>query len=81
MPIYEYEPADGKPCKICGGRFELRRPLNRPHLEKCPLCKRHVRKLISPVNTPTKTSFSVSEAKNAGFTLLKRQDKGTYERL
>lgn len=81
VPVYEYEPADGLPCKICGGRFELRRPLSRPPLEKCPLCKRPVRKLISQVSTPTKTAFSLSDAKSAGFTVLEKRDKGVYEKL
>ncbi len=81
MPIYEYEPIDGD-CKVCGGRFELRRPADRAPLEKCPLCRKAVRKLISSVNTPKVSKApSVSDAKKAGFTVLQRRDKGTYEKL
>jgi putative FmdB family regulatory protein len=80
MPIYEYELCDGD-CKVCGGKFALRRPASRPPLEKCPLCRKPVRKLISAVNTPTKLKpLSISEAKSAGFTVLKRVGKGEYER-
>ena len=81
MPIYEYEPLDGD-CKICQGRFELRRPADREPLERCPLCRKAVRKLISSVNTPKVSKApSVSDAKKAGFTVLQRRDKGTYEKL
>lgn len=81
MPLYEYELCEGN-CAICGGRFTLRRPLRAPPLEKCPLCKKPVRRVISSFNTPRLTEpLSVSEAKSAGFTVLKRVSKGEYERL
>jgi putative FmdB family regulatory protein len=80
MPIYEYELCEGD-CKVCGDKFALRRPASRPPLEKCPLCRKPVRKVISLVNSPTKLKpLSISDAKNAGFTVLKRVGKGEYER-
>jgi putative FmdB family regulatory protein len=80
VPIYEYELCEGD-CKICGGKFSLRRPLSRPELSKCPLCRKPVRKLISQVHSPVKLKpLSISDAKNAGFTVLKRVGKGEYER-
>ena len=80
MPLYEYELCKGS-CDICGGRFTLRRPLNVPELTKCPLCKKPVRKLISRFHSPTKLKpLSISDAKQAGFTVLKRVGKGEYER-
>jgi hypothetical protein len=52
-----------------------------PPLTKCPLCKKPVRKVISLFNTPTKLKpLSISDAKKAGFTVLKRLGKGEYER-
>ncbi len=82
MPIYEYELADGGDCKMCGGHFELRRPLDRPPLESCPLCKRPVRKVVSQISTPRLTGpVSMVDAKKAGFTVLEKRDKGVYERL
>ncbi|HEY5895672.1 MAG TPA: zinc ribbon domain-containing protein [Chthoniobacterales bacterium] len=81
MPIYEYEIVDG-PCTLCGGRFELRRPASRPDLKKCPVCRKEVRKVVSSASTPRVTKpLSVSDAKSAGFTVLKRRDSGTYERM
>lgn len=80
MPIYEYEPIDGD-CKACGGRFSLSRPIDREPLEKCPLCKKDVRKVISAFNTPKASKpVSISDAKSKGFTVLKKVGKGEYER-
>lgn len=80
MPIYEYELCQGD-CKICGGKFALRRPVSRPELTTCPLCRKPVRKIVSTVNSPTHVKpLSISDAKKAGFTILKRVGKGEYER-
>jgi putative FmdB family regulatory protein len=86
MPIYEYvsEAADDPEhsCRICARGFELRRPVERPPLEVCPLCKHPVRKVISRINTPRILKpLSVSDAKSAGFTVLERRDQGVYEKL
>ena len=81
MPIYSYELISGD-CKVCGGRFDLRRPLDRPELAACPLCRKPVRKLIGPVHTPKVTKpLSISDAKNAGFKIYQKRDKGVYEAL
>lgn len=80
MPIYEYELCDGD-CKVCGGKFTLKRPMSAAELTKCPACKKPVRKLISQINVPRLTKpTSISDAKKAGFTVLKRLGKGEYER-
>lgn len=80
MPIYEYELCEGD-CVVCGGRFTLRRPLSAKPLTHCPACKRPVRKVFSTFNTPTITKpLSITDAKKAGFTVLKRVNKGEYER-
>ncbi len=48
MPLYEYITTDPeKGCRICRKGFELRRPLDRPALEVCPLCRNPVKKLVS----------------------------------
>ncbi len=80
MPIYEYEPRDGD-CKICGGRFELRRPMDREPLEACPVCKKPVRKIVSAATTPRVAKpLSISDAKSAGFQVLKRNGGGSYDK-
>lgn len=82
MPLYVYELADeNESCKICGGSFELNRPVDRTPLEKCPICKKAVRKCVTGFNTPTVVKpFSVTDAKAAGFTVLEKRDKGVYEK-
>jgi len=80
MPLYEYELCDGN-CAACGGRFTLRRPLSAAPLTQCPACRKPVKKIISGFNTPSITKpVSISDAKKAGFTVLKRVSKGEYER-
>ena len=79
MPIYEYELCEGE-CKVCGGKFTLRRPLSAAPLTQCPACKKPVRKIISTFNSPLKLKpLSISDAKKAGFKVLKRVSKGEYE--
>jgi putative FmdB family regulatory protein len=84
MPLYEYITTDSeKGCRICQKGFELRRPVSRPPLEACPLCRNPVKKLVSKsVASPKITKpLSVSDAKKAGFTVLEKRDRGTYEKL
>ena len=80
VPLYEYELCEGN-CAACGGAFTLRRPLSAPELKACPACKRPVRKVITSFSTPSITKpLSITDAKKAGFTVLKRVNKGEYER-
>jgi len=80
MPIYEYELTEGG-CKVCGGRFTLMRPLSAAPLTKCPACKKSVRKVLSNFSSPIKLKpLSITDAKKAGFTVLKKSSKGEYER-
>ena len=77
MPLYEYELCEGN-CVVCGGKFTLRRPLSAQPLTQCPACKKPVRRVWSTFNTPK--ALSISDAKKAGFSVLKRVGKGEYER-
>jgi putative FmdB family regulatory protein len=84
MPLYEYIAQSGESCcRVCAAGFEIRRPVTRPPLEFCPLCRAPVRKLISKnVSQPQITApLSVADAKSAGFTVLERRDQGVYEKL
>ena len=76
MPLYEYELCEGE-CRVCGGKFTLNRPLSAKPLTHCPACKKPVRKIISGFSTPHKLKpLSITDAKKAGFTVLKRIGKG-----
>lgn len=80
MPFYEYELCEGD-CKVCGGHFTLQRPISAPELKVCPACRKPVRKVISTFNSPHMLKpLSVTDAKKAGFTVLKRTGKGEYEK-
>ena len=74
MPLYEYELCEGD-CKVCGGKFTLRRPLDAQELTKCPACKKPVRKLISTFNSPKKLSLSHAKKARASR-FIKRLGKG-----
>jgi putative FmdB family regulatory protein len=80
MPLYEYELCDGN-CVVCGGKFTLRRPVSAKPLTNCPACKKPIRKIISNFSSPQKLKpLSISDAKKAGFTVLKRLGKGEFEK-
>lgn len=80
MPLYEYELCEGD-CKVCGGNFTLLRPLSAKPLTHCPACKKKVRKVFSSFSSPIKLKpLSITDAKKAGFTVLKKSSKGEYER-
>lgn len=83
MPTYHYIAVESeKGCLRCRRGFDLRRPLDRPALTHCPLCKQPVQKVITPVYTPRITKpLSVSDAKSAGFTVLEKRCDGSYEKL
>ncbi|MDZ4287905.1 MAG: zinc ribbon domain-containing protein [Prosthecobacter sp.] len=83
MPTYSYiaeNPEEG--CPSCRRGFDLRRPMSRPPLTHCPLCRKPVKKVLSAFNTPKLTKpLSVSDAKSAGFTILEKRSDGSYEKL
>jgi putative FmdB family regulatory protein len=81
VPTYVYEPLEGG-CTICGGSFEINRPMDREPLTQCPLCKKEVRKVIAGFNTAAGNAkpLSIVDAKKQGFTVLKKIGKGEYER-
>jgi hypothetical protein len=82
MPTYHYiaeKPEEG--CPRCRKGFDLRRPLDRPPLTHCPLCKKPVVKVMQPFNTPKIAKpLSISDAKSAGFTVLEKRCDGSYEK-
>lgn len=81
MPIRAYEPI-ASPCRLCGTGFELMQAATEQPLTTCPRCGQSVRlKAAVAVTTPQATRKpSTSEAKQAGFTVLKRTSGGEYEK-
>lgn len=81
MPLFRYKP-DPSPCKLCGEGFDHQQKAGDPDLTECPTCgKKVVKDFPSAIATPrVSRKPSISEAKQAGFTVLKKIGKGEYEK-
>lgn len=81
MPLRFYAPLTS-PCKLCGDGFEQALPAGAADLTTCPKCGQAVQsRPAQPVNSPKLSApLSVSRARQAGFTVLKRTSGGEYER-
>jgi hypothetical protein len=81
MPLRFYAPLQ-PPCRLCGPGFEHRQAATAPDLETCPKCGQHVHRVaLQTVNSPKLSApLSVSRARQAGFTVLKRTSAGEYEK-
>jgi hypothetical protein len=82
MPLHRYTPAK-TPCKLCGEGFDLREPAGAAALAACPTCGQSVtRAAVGTTYLPKLLApISVSAAKSAGFTVLKRAGRGEFEKL
>lgn len=81
MPLRAYQPTN-PPCRLCGTGFEVMQAGSDAPLTDCPRCGQPVQpKGVSSVSSPRVTKpASVSEAKSAGFTVLKKISSGEYEK-
>lgn len=81
MPISRYKPVPS-PCKLCGDGFDHSQRPTEPDLQECPTCGKSVVKVLpSGIGTPKLTKKpSISDAKQAGFTVLKKISSGEYEK-
>lgn len=81
MPLYRYEPDSGT-CRLCGGGFELRQEIAEPAVSECPRCGQRVHRKAAQTSYLPKhlAPVSVSQAKQAGFTVLKRTCDGSFEK-
>jgi hypothetical protein len=81
VPLRAYEPLQ-TPCRLCGTGFDVMQSATEPVLQECPRCGQPVRpRTVAAVSTPKVAKpTSASEAKSAGFTVLKRVGRGEYEK-
>jgi hypothetical protein len=81
MPVYRYVPVNS-PCKLCGDGFDHRHEASMDALTTCATCGQAVARVsIQPINTPKLLApVSISKAKQAGFTVLKRISDTEFER-
>ena len=82
MPVYVYEPKEeGEGCEKCRGGFEVSQSLSEPKLARCPECGTPVERIIqAPALKHSKTDLHY-RAKRAGFSCLKKVQKGEYEKM
>lgn len=80
MPTYTYECS--APRQQCGGTFEYHQSINDPPLTQCPTCGKSCKRIITSFSmTAGKLGFDLGKAKASGMQVLKRRDKGVYEKL
>ena len=82
MPTYVYEAQDGeRGCAKCRGGFEVMQSLRDERLTACPDCGAAIHRVIqAPGLTHSRTDLHY-RAKRAGFSCLKKVQKGEYEKL
>jgi hypothetical protein len=81
MPLHAYAPL-APPCRLCGDGFEHHAVAGTPALTACPTCGGPVHRLTAHATNSPKLSapLSVSRARQAGFTVLKRTSAGEFEK-
>ena len=82
MPLYVYEAKEpAKGCSKCRHGFEVVQSLKDGRLEACPDCGAPIYRVIqAPGLTHSRTDLHY-RAKRAGFSCLKKVQKGEYEKL
>ena len=82
MPLYVYEAKfPSKSCAKCRGGFEIAQSLKDEKLTSCPDCGAPIYRVIqAPGLTHSKTDLHY-RAKRAGFSCLKKVQKGEYEKM
>jgi len=81
MPLLPFAPRSGN-CKLCGGLVEIAVSEPERPPQECPKCGQPVQRLPS-LGAPAPKILrkpSPSEAKEAGFHVLKKIGRGEYER-
>lgn len=80
MPLQRFRPTSGR-CKLCRGEVELHLASHDSPPVECPKCGQDIEPCPTLAAPQMKINRkpSVSNAKAAGFKVLKRLDGGEYE--
>lgn len=81
MPVYDYRNADEIGCDYCRVGFAVRQHMTDRPLELCPRCGAAVqRAVVSFYASAPKFGKTLNEkrAKQAGFSILRRDDRGKW---
>ena len=82
MPIYVYEAVDAaKGCGKCRGGFETRQSVKDEKLRVCPECGAEVFRVVQAPGLAHSRTDLHYRAKRAGFSCLKKVQKGEYEKM
>ena len=82
MPLYVYEARDSKKgCAKCRGGFEIAQSLKDEKLTVCPDCGAPIYRVIQAPGLPHSRTDLHYRAKRAGFSCLKKVQKGEYEKM
>ena len=82
MPTYVYEVKEGnKGCPKCEAGFEVSQSISDPRLAECPQCGAPVFRVIQPAGLGHSQTDLHYRAKRAGFSCLKKVQKGEYEKM
>ena len=82
MPTYVYEAKDPKKgCAECRRGFEAVQFLSEARLTACPACGAEVFRVIQAPGLAHSRTDLHYRAKRAGFSCLKKVQKGEYEKM
>ena len=80
MPMYVYEAREGG-CAKCREGFEIMQSLKDPKLTHCPDCGAEIIRVIQAPGLGHSQTDLHYRAKRAGFSCLKKVQKGEYEKM
>ena len=80
MPLQRFKPTSGR-CKLCRGEVEIHLATSDTIPVECPKCGQDIEPCPTSIAPAAKINVkpSVSNAKAAGFKVLRRLDGGEYE--
>ena len=82
MPIYVYEAKEKeKSCGHCREGFEIVQSIKDAALAKCPECGNAIYRVLQPPALMHSKTDLHYRAKRAGFSCLKKVQKGEYEKM
>ncbi|MBO7683224.1 MAG: zinc ribbon domain-containing protein [Kiritimatiellae bacterium] len=81
MPTYVYEAKDPeRGCAACRAGVEVRQSISDAKLSACPVCGAEVFRVVQAPGLGRSMTDLHYRAKRAGFTCLKKVQKGEYEK-
>lgn len=82
MPVYVYEAKEPeKGCAQCVAGFETVQAMSDARLTACPHCGAAVYRVMQPAALGHSQTDLHYRAKRAGFSCLKKVQKGEYEKM